>query len=49
MAPRAWVQVARSMDRHRLFDRQVTIEDMVRELEKVAAEQAGLDLHTDAP
>lgn len=49
VAPRAWVQMARSMHRHRLFDRQVTIDDMVRELEKVAAEQANLDFHADQP
>jgi len=36
--PDAWVRLARTMHRHRLFERQVTIDDMVRELE-----QAGLE------
>ena len=43
VSPKAWVRLARTMHRHRLFDRQVTIEDMVNELAKVAAEHSDLD------
>lgn len=31
--PRAWIRLSRHMHRHRLFERQVSIHDMVRELE----------------
>ena len=37
--PDAWVRLARTMHRHRLFERQVTIDDMVRELEQAGLEQ----------
>jgi len=40
--PRAWVRMAHTMHRHRLFERQVAIEDMVRELELAQTEQAAL-------
>ncbi|WP_298924828.1 Crp/Fnr family transcriptional regulator [uncultured Ramlibacter sp.] len=40
VAPRAWVRMAYTMHRHRLFERQVSIEEMVKELELAQSEQA---------
>lgn len=37
--PGAWVLLARTMHRHRLFERQVTIGDMVQELEQAGQRQ----------
>jgi len=48
VSPKAWVRLARTMHRHRLFDRHATVEDMVRELEKVASEH-GLDFDIGIP
>ena len=43
VSPRAWVRLARTIHRHRLFDRQVTIGEMVHELEQAGQECAEID------
>ena len=47
-SPRVWIRMSRTMHRHRLFERHVTIQEMVRELERADAEEtAALDPETD--